>query len=514
MTKVELFEEIRRDYFLRKKSKRQISSERGIHRRMVRDAINNAVPPSRKKRRGAAPVLTPEVCQQIDDWLCSDLKVHRKQRHTARQVWRRLRLESDFTGAESTVRRYVCRHRKELGQSKQAFVPLTHKPGDEAEVDWYEADVNFPWGTQRVYLFQMRACASGREFHMAFPRCTQQAFIEAHVAAFSYFGGVFSTIRYDNLKSAVQKVLKGRHRKESARFVALRSHYLYTAEFCLSGIAGAHEKGGVENGVGRFRRHHLVPVPTMEDFDELNSYLLSCCAKDDMRKIEGRTSTIMKDWLLELAKLRQLPATTFETYETRTCRVTAKGCAQVATNSYSVPIGLAACLVEARCSAMRIDFYHSGKLVASHVRSSGRHQIQLVLDHYLPLLWNKPGALKRSLPLAQARTNGEWPECYDRLWSKLNERFNDSEGARQMLLILMLHREVPADEVSVAVELALERGAHDAGAVSVLVRQLSRDEPIVEPLTGLGDLHAYDRTLNHMHVYDQLLCTKNSQEVH
>ena len=129
----------------------------------------------------------------------------------------------------------------------------------------------------RVFLFLMRACFSGGCFVQAHPRETQQAFLEGHVGAFEFFGGVFGLVRYDNLRSAVAKVLKGRRRVESDRFVALRSHYLYESSFTRRGKEGAHEKGGVEGDVGRFRRAYLVPVPEVASLAELNDRLAAAC---------------------------------------------------------------------------------------------------------------------------------------------------------------------------------------------------------------------------------------------
>ena len=138
---------------------------------------------------------------------------------------------------------------------------MVHEPGVEAEVDWGEAEVVIAGQRCRVYLFLMRACFSGAGFVIAFERESQQAFLEAHVEAFEFFGGVFAVVRYDNLRSAVKQVLRGRRRAEADRFVALRSHYLYECAFTRPGKQGAHEKGGVEGEVGRFRRNHLVPFP-------------------------------------------------------------------------------------------------------------------------------------------------------------------------------------------------------------------------------------------------------------
>ena len=286
---MELFEQIRRDYYSRSKSIREIACNYGIHRRQVRQAISNAIPPKRKQSERCSKILTIFHRRQIDQWLDDDLKAPRKQRHTGKRVYERLFEGYDYQGSEVTVRNYVYQKRKELGVSTKIYVPQMHIPGEEAEVDWYEASVDFPWGREKAYIFQMRACFSGREFHMAFRHQTQQSFIEGHIEAFNYFGGVFKNIRYDNLTSAVKKVLRGRKRIETERFIAMRSHYLFESIFCLPGIQGAHEKGGVEGGVGRFRRSYLVPVPQVASIDELNQLLLAGCKKDDSRTIIGKS---------------------------------------------------------------------------------------------------------------------------------------------------------------------------------------------------------------------------------
>lgn len=505
MTKVELFEAIRRDKHMQGKSVRAIARERGVHRRVVRQALLDAVPRPRKAMQRAAPVLTPALRGQIEAWLRADATAPRKQRHTGRRIWQRLQTEHGFGGAESTVRRLVGQMRRRLGLKVEAFVPLCHAAGEEAEVDWYEATVCFPWGEEVVQFFQMRACFSGREFHMAFPRQTQQAFLEAHVAAFAHFRGVFARLRYDNLKAAVVKVLRGRRRVESDRFVALRSHYLYSAEFCRPGVQGAHEKGGVEGGVGRFRRHHLVPVPSFDSYAALNRFLLDACAQDDLRQRQGHPNRIVDDFAEEAGQLRALPAEPFETAEVCHVRVTAKACVQLRKSFYSVPAGLVGRQVEARVHAAHIEVVADGKVIARHARLADVGAWRVQLDHYLELLRYKPQALRQSLPLRQARQRGEWPAAYDRLWAELRARHGDSEGTRHLVDVLMLHREHPEEEVQMAVELALQYGSIDAPAVDLLVRQLQTPQRTQAPLTDLGELARYNRPLLPVNDYDQLL---------
>lgn len=225
----------------------------------------------------------------IDEWLAADQEAPRKQRHTARRVWQRLVEEHGADVSERQVERYVAAKRREIGEV-EAFVPLVSDAGVEAEVDWGQAQVIVRGEPVDVHLFLMRACHSGASFVAAFHSETQQAFLEGHVAALQFFGGVFDLVRYDNLKAAVAKVLKGRRRTESDRFVALRSHYGFDSSFCLSGQQGAHEKGDVEGEVGRFRRRHLVPVPKVESLTELNERLEAACWADLDRTIVGKPS--------------------------------------------------------------------------------------------------------------------------------------------------------------------------------------------------------------------------------
>jgi transposase len=293
-SRVELFEQIRRDREFEGLSLRALAEKYRVHRRTVRQALESPVPPARKRPVGrSAPALGPYRAL-IDSWLEADRRAPRKQRHTARRIWRRLVDEHGAAVAERTVREYVAARRRELGEPGEVFVPQIHQAGMEAEVDWGEADVVLAGRPVRVQLFFLRPCFSGAGFCMAFRRCTQQAFLEGHVQAFAWFGGVFALVRYDNLSSAVKLVLRGRRREETDRFIALRSHYMFESAFTLAGLQGAHEKGGVEGEVGRFRRNHLVPVPEVANLAELNRLILAGCEVDLARTIvwprrDGRT---------------------------------------------------------------------------------------------------------------------------------------------------------------------------------------------------------------------------------
>lgn len=164
--------------------------------------------------------------------------------------------------------------------------------------------MEFLTGRRTVQFFVMRAGFSGREGHWACGRQTQQAFLEAQGAAFTYVGGVFARRRDDILGLAVKQLWRGRRREETARFIARCSHSVFAADFCRPGLAGAHEKGGVEGTVGRFRRHPRGPVPVMADLAAFHDYLRAACEADGARRITGRDQAVARDWQQEQGALR------------------------------------------------------------------------------------------------------------------------------------------------------------------------------------------------------------------
>jgi len=305
------------------------------------------------------------------------------------------------------------------------------------------------------------------------------------VEAFSFFGGVFALVRYDNLRSAVKQVLRGRRRVEQDRFVAVRSHYLYESVFTRLGRQGAHEKGGVEGELGRFRRAHLVPVPQVASLRELNRLLEDACLDDLDRRIRGRSETVGEALRVEWRALRQPPAVDYDAAERATPRVDAKALVTIRQNRYSVPVALVGRRVQAQIGAREIVVFHEHRPVARHLRLYGRFQTSARLDHYLELLQIKPGALRGSLPLRQERERGAWPSCFDELWAALEGRYGASEAARQMVDVLLLAREHGPEQVELAVRGALAAGALDGRAVAVLARRRERSTP--EPLSDLPE---------------------------
>lgn len=342
---MELFEQIRRDSRVDGLSVRALAKRHRVHRRTVRQALMSAVPPEPAPRRWRARKIDPFI-DVIDEMLRDDRDAPRKQRHTARRILARLIDEHDAADlvSYSTLRDYVANRRPEIAaeighQLVEVFVPQTHEPGREAEVDFAELYVDLPEGRTKCFLFTLRLSMSGKAVHRVYATQSQEAFLEGHLAAFDELGGIpTGHIRYDNLKSAVSRVLFGdRGRIENERWVLFRSHDGFEAFYCIPGIAGAHEKGGVEGEGGRFRRNHLVPVPSVTSLAQLNDLLAKADRDDDDRRIGHRLRTVGEDFATEQPLLRPLPAERFEPGLTLTPRVDRHSRIMVRSSQYSVP---------------------------------------------------------------------------------------------------------------------------------------------------------------------------------
>ena len=499
---MEVFEQIRREYEFGVGTIAGVSRKLGVHRRMVREALRSAEPAAPKPQQRRLRKLDA-VSDFIDQILRADLSAPPKQRHTARRIFDRLCAEDPgFNGSQRSVRGYVQRRRQQLGlEHREVFVPQTYEWGSEAQVDWYEAWAILSGERVKLQVFEMRSMASGGAYHRAYLHATQQAFLEAHQFAFAYFGGVFRTLRYDNLKSAVKKVLRGYRREETSRFIAFRSHWRFQSEFCNP--ARGNEKGGVEGEGGYFRRNHWVPLPEARDLDELNAYLERCCREDQNRVLAGRSDTVGTAMLIEQAHLLPLAEEPFELAEISFPTVDGLRCVRVRTNRYSVPLRPGT-KVEARVNADSVELWHEGKRVADHERCYSRRQQILELEHYLDVLERKPGALAGSTALAQWRQAGRWPESFDQLWHALNMRHGRQHGTRQMIELLQLGSGEGWPRLRAAVEQALSLGCHDVAAIRHLILAGHLDRPTIAAI-DIGSLARYERPMPLMNSYDQLL---------
>jgi transposase len=502
---VEQFEGIRRDARDRGMSIRALARRHGVHRRTVREALADATPPARKVPDRLAPA-TGQYVDLVRRWLIEDLTAPKKQRHTARRIWQRLVEEEDARVGESTVRNLVARLRVEIGADRcQVMVPQTHPPAEEAEVDFGEFSASIAGEVMKLYMFCMRLSHSGKAFHFGYANQTQESFLDGHVRAFEAFGGVpTGMIRYDNLKPAVIRIALGRERFEHPRFVAMRSHYGFDSFFCAPGIEGAHEKGGVEGEIGRFRRRHLTPIPHVPSLPALNAALAAADARDDARRIGGRAETIAEAAARETPLLRPLPAEPFDVALSLSCRVDAKARICVRQSYYSVPASYVGRRLEVRLGATSLTVYDRATIIAEHPRSLHKYSEDLLLDHYLEVLSRKPGALAGSIALAAARASGAFTADHQRFWETARRRLGDGPGTRALIGVLLLHRTLPADAVIAGMNAALSLDSCDPDLVAVEARRASHPEPppLVAPAGQSVDDNRPEPSLAD---YDQLL---------
>jgi hypothetical protein len=389
----------------------------------------------------------------------------------------------------------------------QVVVPQAHLPGAEAEVDFGEFHAVVAGVLLKLWMFVMRLSCSGRAFHVAFATQAQEAFLEGHVLALEYFGAVPGRIRYDNLKPAVVRVLRGRDRAESERFIALRSHYQFDSFFCIPGKEGAHEKGGVEGEIGRFRRRHLVPVPAVTSLAALNQLISAGDIVDDGRVITGRPVTIAAAFADEQLAMGPLPAEPFDPARLLSARVDTRARVCVRQNYYSVPARYAGRRLPVRLSATAVEVLDGPQVVARHERAAGRYGEVLVLDHYLEVLHRKPGALPGASALAQARAAGTFTAAHQGYWDAARRQHGDAAGTRALIEVLLAHRALPAAALAAAMTAAVSSGITDPQVVVIEGRRRATGQ--AAPVVPTGALARYDRPAPVLGAYDQLL-TGNS----
>lgn len=474
MLKMDQYELIKTAHRVYGKSIRAIAREYGHSRKTVRKVLREVSPRYTRDQGCSCPVMDPHR-SVILNWLRSDQEMPKKQRHTARRVYTRLVKEYDFRGAESTVRRFVRQLKVSEGLSKrEAFVPLEADVGQEAEVDWGKAVARIAGERRDVQLFCMRSKYSGQDFVRAYPQSRQEMFFDGHIRAFHYYGGVFPTLIYDNLTSAVLKILTGRQRIEQEAFRRFRSYYTFESRFCNPGKG--HEKGGVEGLVGYARRNYLVPLPEVDSFDELNELLLSSCIASNRRTISGRDEPIAALFEAERQFLLVLPAAPYPVKQLISSVVSHYSTVRVDHNRYSVPTDYVGYNVEVELMVEHVVIYHNRRRIAAHERLFGKNKWQLDPFHYLKLLFHKPGAFEAARPIRQWRCS--WPAAYEQLLSHLRFKNGHSGGTKAFLAVLMLSTDYPKELFERALEEAVRLSLSDAASVqSLLNHWLSEQAP-------------------------------------
>jgi transposase len=459
MIQVDEKETIRRLYFIQRHSIREIAKELNHSRRTVKKAITDAtVPEYHLTALRASPVMDPFKAI-IERWLEEDKSQPKKQRHTAHRIYTRLVGEQNFTGGERTVRQYISRLKPNF---HEMFIPLEFDPGADAQCDWGEAFVYLGDKLVPVQVLCMKLSYSGKPFVMAFPTQRQEAFFEGQHQAFNWYQGVPSRVSYDNLTLAVQKVLRGRNREEQQAFIAFRSHYLFQSHFAMP--RHPQEQGRVESLVGYMRRNYFVPVPRVTSFEELNWMLLERLREDDRRPAEGKEISIGEAWGQEKGKLLPLPRIPYRCCVSRPLKANHLSMVNFDGNHYSIPVEYGISKLTLQAYVWRVEVTCGDRVIASHERCYQKGQDILNIDHYLPLLIQRPGAFPYAKPVRQWKM----PDVYREFLEALSKRSNGS-GVREFLQVLVLGRTYGRENLELAMTQALSEDRADAERVRQLV---------------------------------------------
>jgi transposase len=460
---MEEFEQLRKMYFIEDLSIRQISKKTGIHRKTISKylSIDSPEPPkySQTKER-KHPVLGPYI-PMIEKILTEDKTRHRKQRHTAAKIQESLKNEG-YTGGYTTITDYL---RKIKVKTREAFLPLEFELGAYAEADWTEALFFLRGKETKAHIFILKLRGSGGYYAIAYPFEKQEAFFDAHIKCFEFLNGIPYKIAYDNLTTAVKKVLQGNNREEQEQFIALRTHYLYDSTFCRP--ARGNEKGGVENAAKQVVKTFFVPYPDVDSFEELNEYLHKECVK--LLEKNGK-------WEAEKAALRPLPTIRFDGARYKEVKVNSYAMIQLENNRYSVPTKYVGERVTLKISASAVEIISNNSVIAKHNRITGRNQDSLSLDHYLELLLRK----SRAIGNTKVYKPQQLPAIYEDYRRQLLAR--NPKGNRDFVKILMLHREYPSNQITEAVEIAMSYNIYGYDGVLNIINQFMTSNPKVIPL--------------------------------
>ncbi len=464
---MELYGRVRRAVLVDGRSQRAVAVEFGISRDSVRKMLRYSVPPGYQREQPAKrPRLGPWV-GVIDAILDDDRQRPAKQRHTAKRILDRLREEHGFKGGYTIVKDYV---RAATLRGREMFVPLTH-PAGEAQVDFGEALVVIAGVERKAHYLVMDLPHSDDCFVIAFPAETTEAFLEGHVRAFAYFGGVPTRILYDNTKIAVAKMLGGTERQRTRAFSELQSHYLFADKFGRP--AKGNDKGKVEGLVGYARRNFMVPIPRFPSWEAFNAHLEQQCRRRRERRLRGHTETIGERFERDRVAFLPLPVAPYEACEKVAARVNSLALVRYRGNDYSVPTRHGHLQVLVRGYVHEVTIACASEVIARHPRSYEREVVIFDPLHYLALLEHKTRALDQAAPLA----GWDLPPCFAILRRLLEARLK-KHGGREYVQVLRLLETFSLEELTHAIDDALQLGTIGFDAVKhLLLCRIERRPP-------------------------------------
>jgi transposase len=489
---------VKRMHFREKKSVREIVRLTSLSRNTVRKWLKTPVLEEPKYRRGEAPgKLTP-----FHDAIKQALK-----RRTARALHVQIKAEG-YAGSYSRVTDFVRAWRQGEGQSvsTKAFVPLAFELGEAFQFDWSEEGLVVGGIYYRMQVSHLKLCASRAFWLVAYPSQGHEMLFDAHTRSFAAMGGIARRGIYDNMKTAVDKVKKGKGRTVNKRFAVMCAHYLFDADFC--NVASGWEKGVVEKNVQDSRRRIWIEANKVKfgSFTELNAWLGDRCRAlwDEVRHPEHDQFSVAEMLENERPHLMPMPEP-FDGYVENPARVSSTCLVVVARNRYSVPCELAGQTVSTHLYPGKIVIVADDAVVASHERLSDRGQTKYDWQHYIPLVQRKPGALRNGAPFA------DMPEPLQQLRRAL---LRDPGGDRVMAQVLAIVPTAGLDAVLVAVELALEGTRRGRVSVEHVLNVLARLNAVPAPESAATALQVATKPLANTERYDSLRAASTEEADH
>lgn len=458
MKHLDLYARVRHAVMVRGMSRRDVARFFGINRRTIEKMLQFSVPPGYRRERDVKRPKLGAFMPIIDAILSDDKQRPKKQHHTIRRIFERLRDEYGYVGGITIVSDYV---REQHLRTREMFVPLAHTPG-HAQVDFGEA-VGIIGGVEcKLHFLCMDLPHSDGCFVKAYPGETTEAFCDGHVSGFAFFGGIPLSILYDNTTIAVARILGDGKRKRTQVFGALQSHYLFEDRFGRPGKG--NDKGKVEGLVGYCRRNFMVPLPAFASFDDLNAYLEDQCRQRMKDKLRGHQESIEERLVRDTVAFRPLPAVSYDPCDKRTGRVSSLSLVRYKRNDYSVPVAFGHREVLIRGYVDEVVIACGAHEIARHRRSWEKEDFVFNPLHYLALIERKTNALDQAAPLQ------DWslPDCFAKIRRLLEARMG-KKGKREFVQILRLMEVFHQEQVSAGIDAALERGTIGFDAVKHLV---------------------------------------------
>jgi len=471
MKGVDTIARIRREFFARGRTIKEIVRELHVSRNTVRKVLRSGATEFSYEREVQPLPKLGRWKADLDRILTGNEGKPARERLTLIRVFEELRALG-YDGGYDAVRRYARGWQRERSSSTaDAYVPLSFAPGEAYQFDWSHEVVLINGTTVIVKVAHVRLCHSRMMFARAYPRETQEMVFDAHDRAFAFFKGACTRGIYDNMKTAVETIFVGKERAYNRRFLQMCGHYLVDPVACTP--ASGWEKGQVENQVGLVRERFFTPRLRVKSYEELNAWLIDRClayAKAH-RHPEFRDRTVWEAFEAERPSLVPY-AGRFDGFHAVPASVSKTCLVRFDNNRYSVAAQAVGRPVEIRSYADRIELRQDGRLVGEHARCFGRDQTMFDPWHYVPVLARKPGALRNGAPFK------DWvlPSSLDRVWRKLA---GAEDGDRQMVKILttVLSDGLPAVEAACAE--ALHENVHSADVIlNILARRRDAARPI------------------------------------